>query len=177
MTYQWSDNNIYHFGLACVLGKITKLDTFSKRKWTIQKIVIETVHHTHKKTIWREKKELHLKPKYVWNCKLHLNDDCNFYSWPFDIFFSFFCCQLFEILHIFFLVICSNRSFFLSWITLKKTIGMRAKKDRRKLQIARRKSLTVLWSPQESFLRQHFIVEWINHTNDHNGLKQMSNSF
>lgn len=73
-----------------------------KRYWNDSHI------HIVKKVI--RNKELHLKPKYVWNCRLHLNDDCNFFSWPFDFFsLLFFSANCSIFLHIFFLVICSKR--------------------------------------------------------------------
>lgn len=136
-----------------------------KRYWNDSHI------HIVKKVI--RNKELHLKPKYVWNCRLHLNDDCNFFSWPFDFFsLLFFSANCSIFLHIFFLVICSKRFalfFFLSMITLKKrkkncrcTPFATKKKRMEKVEKLQRKSLTFLWSPQETFLRHTVPHCWVN---------------
>lgn len=123
-------------------------------------------------------KELNSMPKYaIWKCKLHLNDDSNFFTWPFD-FSSSFSCQLFDIFaHFFpcylFKTICFFylRSFFF-FFTKSRCMPF-AKKENASSWKLQRKSLTTFFVMVNKRL---FSVEWINHTNNHKRSKQMSNS-
>lgn len=76
-------------------------DSVKKNKWSKKKSLFDcfTLSHCFFIIWW---KELNSMPKYaIWKCKLHLNDDSNFFSWPFD-FSSSFSCQLFDIFAHFF---------------------------------------------------------------------------